>query len=92
MDKRNNLQELIPFKATCPGAIIAEELDFLGIAPNEFAKLIGMELTDFSSLLIGNSPLSAEIAQRIERHTDLKAYQLMALQSKYYIDSKRHRL
>lgn len=89
MERKNDLQELIPFKATHPGSIIAEELDYLGIKHNEFAQLIGMQPTHFSSLLKGRRPLSADVALRIEEHTELKAEQLMALQSKYEIDCKR---
>ncbi|MBQ0030432.1 MAG: HigA family addiction module antidote protein [Bacteroidales bacterium] len=89
MERKNDLQELIPFKATHPGAIIAEELDYLGIKHNEFAQLIGMQPTHFSSLLKGRRSLSTEVALKIEEHTELKAEQLMALQSKYEIDCKR---
>lgn len=89
MEPRNDLQELIPFKATHPGSIIADELDYLGIKHNEFAQLIGMQPTHFSSLLKGRRPLSADVALKVEQHTELKAEQLMALQSKYEIDCKR---
>ena len=91
MDKSNILQELIPFKATHPGAIISDELDYIGITPCEFAELLGMPAAVFCSLLNGNIPLSIEVAQRIEQHTDLKADQLIALQLKYQAESKRIR-
>ena len=89
MERRNDIQELVPFKATHPGSIIAEELDYLGIKHNEFAQLIGMQPTHFSSLLKGKRTLSVDVALKIEQHTDLKAEQLMSLQSKYEIDCKR---
>ena len=89
MERRNDIQELVPFKATHPGSIIAEELDYLGNKHNEFAQLIGMQPTHFSSLLKGKRTLSVDVALKIEQHTDLKAEQLMSLQSKYEIDCKR---
>lgn len=89
METRNDLKELIPFKATHPGTIIAEELDYRGIKHNEFAQLIGMQPTHFSSLLKGRRSISVEVALKIEQHTDLKAEQLLALQSKFEVDCKR---
>lgn len=89
METKSNLKELVPFKATHPGSIIADELEYLGYKHNEFAKLIGMQSTHFSSLLKGRRSLSPDIALKIELHTDLQAEQLMALQSKYELDCKR---
>ena len=89
MERRNNLKELIPFKATHPGSIIAEELDFRGFKHNEIAQLIGMQPTHFSSLLKGRRTMSAEVALKIEKHIGLKADVLMALQSQYEVDCKR---
>ena len=66
-----------------PGESLAEELEVRGISPKVFAKDIGLSTKTFSGLLMGEKPLTAEIALEIERTLGISAITWLNLEAMY---------
>jgi HTH-type transcriptional regulator/antitoxin HigA len=62
----------IPFKATHPGSILKDELDYRGISQKEFAQDIGMQKTMLNEIIKGKRAITAEIALSLEKSLEIK--------------------
>ncbi len=76
---------LTPFRATHPGEIIREELEFRGISQRELARVIGVCPTIINELIKGKRQLGTELALLIGAALGLDAEPLIQLQVRYNI-------
>jgi addiction module HigA family antidote len=71
-------------KPSHPGAFIREEIfDELGLSVSAAARALDVQQDDLDAVVAGNAPLSAELAQRIERTYGVKSAMLLAMQVWY---------
>lgn len=78
------------FRAVHPGEVIAEELKERGLKQRDFARAVGMRVSDLGNLLRGKRALVEDEAVRIAAELGLKSAELMGLQMQY--DSDRAQL
>ncbi len=71
------------FLAIHPGEMLQDELDARDISVDQFADIINCNRQDFRNIIDGKSPITAEIAMKIEAATDIKAYIWIGLQKDY---------
>lgn len=55
------------FNPPHPGAILAEQLQYLGISEEDFAHRLGVTLTSLNHILKEKAPITAEMALRISK-------------------------
>ena len=79
----------IPSKATHPGSILKDELDYRGISQKEFAQDIGMQKTMLNEIIKGKRAITAEIALSLEKSLEIKADSWMRHQAGYELDCLR---
>lgn len=87
--KHMETKEYIPFKATHPGSIIKDELEYRGISQKEFAQDIGMQTTMLNEIIKGKRAVTAEIALILEKGLGIKADSWMRHQASYELDCVR---
>ena len=83
------IKQYIPFKATHPGSILEDELDYRGITQKEFAQDIGMPATMLNEIIKGKRAVTAEIALILEKGLGIKADSWMRHQAGFELDSVR---
>lgn len=75
-----------------PGESLAEELEVRGLTPREFAKQLRMSTRVLMALLLGEKPLTAEIALDLERTLGISAVTWVNLEAMYRLAlAKRNR-
>lgn len=72
-----------PDYAVCPGETILESVEDLGITRKEYAQRIGISPKHFIDLCKGNSPITQEMALRLERVSGTPARIWLALETNY---------
>lgn len=82
-------KELIPFKATHPGTLIKDELEYRGIKQKDFAHDIDMNPTMLNEIIKGKRAITAQIALLLEKALEIKADYWLRFQSQYELDTER---
>ena len=83
----NSKKETIPFVATHPSEIIADEIKARGMKKTEFAERMGMQKPNVTRLLKGEN-ITPSIAAKLEAALDIPADMWMKLQLQYDKDTK----
>jgi HTH-type transcriptional regulator / antitoxin HigA len=78
---------IFPYKATHPVELIKDELEARGMSKKELAERMGIMQSNLSRLMRGNTPLSIEMARRLESALDIPANFWIELQLQYDSDS-----
>ncbi len=86
METRNNY--IVPFEAAPPGGVLECELEERGIALEDFAMAIDLPYSFFSELLVGDHPVTAEIAMKFEKILGIPAIHWLRMQDNYEYDKK----
>ncbi len=81
--------DTIPAKATHPGVLLFDEIEYRGISQKELADSINIAPTVLSEIIHGKRNLTAALALKLEKALDIDAITWMRLQIKYDIDSLR---
>lgn len=82
--------ELIPFKATHPGTLIAAELDSReDINQKELAHLLNVKVSFLNEIIKGKRPITADTAALLEKVLGIAAGIWLNLQVQYDLDSAR---
>lgn len=71
------------FKATHPGVVIKDEIEYRGISQRQLAEQTGISYKILNDLLNGRRTLTTTTAMIIEAALDIPAESLMHLQLKY---------
>lgn len=66
-----------------PGESLSEELEVRGISPREFAKQLGVSSRFMNGLLLGDKPLTAEVALKMEQVLGISARTWLNLETFY---------
>jgi HTH-type transcriptional regulator/antitoxin HigA len=82
-------KELLPFKATHPGSLIKDELDYRGIKQKDFALDIDINPTMLNEIINGKRPVTPQIALLLEKTLAIKADYWLRFQSQYELDTER---
>lgn len=82
------LNNAVPFQATHPGEILADELKARDIKKKDFAAQIGMQATHLSEILKGRRNITVDIAIKLEGALGIPYEHWMRLQNKYEYDCK----
>lgn len=77
-----NPYELEPFESTHPGELLRDELEARGLTLRKFAEIIGISCPVLNEVIKG-SPITAELAFKIEAAMGTKAYIWIELQTQY---------
>lgn len=72
-----------------PGAILAEELEEIGISAAELARLIGVPANRVSQIIAGKRSITADTALRLAQYFGTSAEFWMNLQKIYELDLAR---
>lgn len=86
MEKRN---EILPYVAMPAGHTLLREIKERGYSQKEFAEKLGMEKSNFNSLLKGKRGISPEIALQLENILGISANFWMELQMRYELSLAR---
>lgn len=72
------------FNPPHPGLMVAEELEYLQIRAEDFAKRINVDLDSISKILSGQAPITPDIAYRLAKTlTGPDAAMWLRMQAKY---------
>ena len=74
---------LLPGIAIPPGEILQEELEYRGIAEDEFARQIGISPQDIADIFLGKKAITQDIADAIERELGISAYLWVKMEASY---------
>ena len=66
-----------------PGEILVDELDELGISPDDFASDLSMPASEMTAILDGRRPVSADTALRLSRYFGTTPQLWLNLQQTY---------
>lgn len=77
-----------PFMATHPCEIVEDEIKVRGMSKKEFAKRMGMQPSNVSRFFRGETPISIEMAKRLENALGIPAYIWVNSQLQYETDVK----
>lgn len=78
-----------PFWSSPPGETVADLLEERNLSLREFAKQIGLTVDYISDLLQGSTPITIDIAQRLEQAFGVSAAFWMKRESQYREDMSR---
>jgi addiction module HigA family antidote len=81
--------DTIPAKATHPGVLLFDEIEYRGISQKELADNMNIAPTVLSEIIHGKRNLTAALAIKLENVLDIDAITWMRLQVKFDIDSLR---
>lgn len=81
--------DTIPAKATHPGVLLHDEIEYRGISQKELADTMHIAPTVLNEILHGKRNLTAALALKLEKALDIDAITWMRLQIKFDIDSIR---
>jgi len=84
-----NNNNIIPFIATHPGEVLADELKARKIKQSDFAKNTGIALTIINEIIKGKRSITADIALILEKVLEIEAQYWLNLQSNYELDKAR---
>jgi antitoxin HigA-1 len=79
----------IPAKATHPGVLLFDEIEYRGISQRELADTMNIAPPVLSEIIHGKRNLTAALALKLEKALDIDAITWMRLQVKFDIDSLR---
>ena len=68
-----------------PGESLAEELEVRGLTPKEFAETMGVALRLVTRILLGQKPITAEFALKMERVLDVDPELWVSLEAHYQL-------
>ena len=77
---------IVPFRPTHPGEVLKDEILFRGISKKDFAKRIGMQQSNLSRLLRGDTSITLPLAAKLEEALDIPASFWLRMQSTYNSD------
>ncbi|MBP3253105.1 MAG: HigA family addiction module antidote protein [Bacteroidales bacterium] len=86
METRNE-NRFTPFMAVHPGGILEMELEDRGIKQKDFAKQIGMLPSNLNRIIKGKSPITENIAEKIEEALNIRKELWLRYQKDYEYDS-----
>ena len=93
MNKYKNTYKItpdtIPGKATHPGVLLFDEIEYRGISQKQLADSMNIAATVLSEIIHGKRNLTAALALKLEKALDIDAITWMRLQVKFDIDSLR---
>lgn len=72
-----------------PCEIFAEEIDYLGMSPDQLARVLSMSTDEITRILEGQSAITASMALRLSRWLGTGPELWMNLQSQYELRSAR---
>lgn len=73
----------LPLYATHPCEVLKDEILFRGISKKDFAKRIGMQQSNLSRLLRGDTSITLPLAAKLEEALDIPASFWLRMQSTY---------
>ena len=76
-------ETLMPDIAIPPGEMLQEELEYRGIAEEEFARRIGVTPHDIADIFLGNKANTQDIADAIERELGISAILWVRMEATY---------
>ena len=76
----NNLK---PYKATHPGEVLKDELEYRGISQRGLAKEMGISYSALNEVLNAKRSLNPELAMMMEAALGVDAAPLLAMQNEY---------
>ena len=76
-------ETLMPDIAIPPGEMLQEELEYRGIAEEEFAQRIGVTRHDIADIFLGNKAITQDMADAIERELDISATLWIKMEARY---------
>ena len=74
---------MMPDIAIPPGELLQEELEFRGVAEEDFARQIGISPQDMDRLFVGEKAITQDIADAIERELGISAYMWVDMEASY---------
>lgn len=83
----NNLK---PFRATHPGEVLKDELQFRGVSQRGLAKEMGVSYSQLNEVLNGKRALNTELAMMMEAALGVDAAPLLAMQNEYAMFNAEH--
>ncbi|MBQ7984205.1 MAG: HigA family addiction module antidote protein, partial [Bacteroidales bacterium] len=86
METRNE-NRFTPFMAAHPGIGLEMELEQRGIKQKDFAKQIGMLPSNLNRIIKGKSPITENIAEKLEKSLGIDKNLWIELQKTYEYDS-----
>lgn len=75
-----------------PGDVLDQELEARGITPRAAARQLGVKLSYLTGVLMGEKPITADLALAIEREFGISATFWMNLDSTYQLALARRKL
>ena len=75
-----------------PGEILAEEIDYLGMSPDQLARVLSVSTDEMTQILEGQCPITASMALRLSRWLGTGPELWMNLQSQYELRLARQTL
>lgn len=78
----------LPLYATHPCEVLKDEILFRGISKKDFAKRIGMQQSNLSRLLRGDTSITLPLAAKLEEALDIPASFWLDMQAKFNADKK----
>ena len=82
-------EKMYGFRATHPGEVIKDEIEYRGISQKELAERTGISYNILNDILNGRRNLTETTAMLMEAALDVPADSLMALQHKYNMQKIR---
>ncbi len=82
-------KDLIPFKASHPGSLVKDELDYRGVKQKDFAHDIDMQPSMLNEIIKGKRAITAQIALILEKALGINADYWLRHQSQYDLDVER---
>ena len=76
---------LMPDIAIPPGELLQEELEYRGIAEEEFARRIGITHREIDDIFLGSKAITQDIADCIERELDISAELWVRMEASYQL-------
>ncbi len=83
------MEVLIPFEATHPGTVLADEIKARNIKQKDFAEILGVLPTYLNEILKGKRSVTADFAILLEKALEIPADFWMRFQTQYDIDLAR---
>ena len=78
-----NKKSMLPIH---PGEMLLDELEYMQIAPVQFAEMLAIPLEQLQMILAGERDVDAEFALRLERYFGSGARMWMNLQTAYSLE------
>ena len=86
---KNQNENIVPFVATHPGEILADELEARGLTEKELATQLKVTDAYLELILKGQNEVTEEFAFRLEKVLGIPVQFWLAMQENYYEDTRQ---